>query len=394
MRPRTFSLNLFSSLLCVFMVVASVGCDGCNKKLPALQVDSKDMNQNESNWMTVLDDMPKSAIASDELNYMQVLEDLPGSVTRFQQLEHFIHEDSVFWKIWSEIMDFGLADDTASLVQLESFLTQYDEVLQSVRLHSGSDVHLSQQSERLQLAFARMNQLNPPKRIPTLYWAPYWFSLGQEALQGTYSSEEMTVVGLNFFLGDTAIYNRMPPNMFPAYQIKGMIPQRMATQAFSTWLNDVHFKREFYGKKPGEMKVVDLWFAWAKSMHCAARCLHQSETSFHSYEELDDTFFAEMMNWTVDEWNWAIDNEDKIWGEMQQEQRLFSTNQGDINAWFQPGPFTRIGNIPQESPDRLGIFLAWRAVQQAIASSENPEAFEQLLLMSQDYEDLLRALNP
>jgi len=376
MRPRTFSLNLFYSLLFVFVVIGLVGCDGCNKKLPALESNANAINQHELNWM-------------------QVLDDLPEGVAQTQRLEHLNNADTLFWPVWcQDMMFFGQATDTNSLIQLDAFIDQYEEVLQSIRRHSGSDIQLSEQSNRLQLAFARMKEFDDNISIPEVYWAPYWFTLNGVAMNRTYAAEELVVVGLNFFLGDTLIYNRMPPNLFPSYQINRMTPENMANEAFTTWLTDVYFSRDFSGKNPSEVQVIDLWFAWAKSMHFAARGLHDAKNSFQSYQELDDAFFAELMNWTVDEWQWALDNEENIWGEMQQQQRLFSADRRDINAWFQPGPFTRIGNIPQDCPDRLGIFLAWRAVQQAMELSDDPKNLEEDLLTSQDPSILLGAYKP
>jgi len=71
---------------------------------------------------------------------------------------------------------------------------------------------------------------------------------------------------------------------------------------------------------------------------------------------------------------------------------MFSSNPKDVMRWFQEGPFTRVGKVPQDSPDRLGIFLGWQAVEAAMRT--HPEWTEVDLLELQDPQPVLRSYRP
>jgi hypothetical protein len=63
-----------------------------------------------------------------------------------------------------------------------------------------------------------------------------------------------------------------------------------------------------------------------------------------------------------------------------------------FNRWFQEAPFTRVGDIPQESPDRLGIWMGWNIVEDFMA--QHPElAFEELMT-EEDPLILLKSYRP
>ena len=118
---------------------------------------------------------------------------------------------------------------------------------------------------------------------------------------------------------------------------------------------------------------------WGKVLHVTARCLPETSP-------------AAIMNWTSDEWAWAMAQERSIWRELQPQDVLFNRNPREVMRWFQEGPFTRVGRVPQDSPDRLGMFLGWRGVEAALEA--HPEWTDADVLGWTDPQPVLRAYRP
>ena len=71
---------------------------------------------------------------------------------------------------------------------------------------------------------------------------------------------------------------------------------------------------------------------------------------------------------------------------------MFGPSPRDVMRWFEEGPFTRVGQIPQESPDRLGAFLGWRAVEAALEA--HPEWTDLDVLELDEPQPVLRSYRP
>ena len=160
----------------------------------------------------------------------------------------------------------------------------------------------------------------------------------------------------------------------PAYRLERMRSDRMANEAMLGWLlvSNQHLI-------PESPRTVDMWLYWGKIMHVLSRCM-------------PDASPAELMNWSVDQWSWAVGNERATWAEMQPQERMFSKQPREVMRWFQEAPFTRVGRIPQESPDRLGVFLGWRAVEAALEA--HPEWTTRDVLDMTDPQSVLRSYRP
>ena len=98
------------------------------------------------------------------------------------------------------------------------------------------------------------------------------------------------------------------------------------------------------------------------------------------------------MTYTELEIAWAEANESGVWRQLADEEVLYEINMFEINKWVQDGPFTNAGSIPQESPARLGIWIAWQIVRDYMA--KNPEVTLQQLLEQSDYQEMMRFYRP
>ena len=99
---------------------------------------------------------------------------------------------------------------------------------------------------------------------------------------------------------------------------------------------------------------------------------------------------AQLMNWSEEQWQWAMTHERSIWQELQPQDVMFSNSPREVMRWFQEGPFTRAGAIPQESPDRLGMFIGWRMVE----SHLTPETTTQELMLDTNPLPYLQSYRP
>lgn len=305
-----------------------------------------------------------------EVNWMEVLDNLPRDKNRAKQRDHLFEADSAFWVEWCEAMlQLGPASDTLTVDNLNLFLEEMAPMLAAIDTTSGAPERITEQSQKLRDALRRLAVMNPSADLPNVVWMPSGFNFA------VYPGDGWLGIGLDWFMGSNhPMHAELPPSRFPAYRLARMRPDRMATEALKGWLLVAHQDRI-----PPSPRTVDMWLYWGKIMHLTARCFPEASP-------------AELMNWTEEEWAWAVAHERSAWAEMQPQDRMFATSPRDVMRWFQEGPFTRVGQIPQESPDRLGAFLGWRAVEAALEA--HPEWTDLDVLELDEPQPVLRSYRP
>lgn len=349
MCPSRPSRKLFHVALCVL----AFGLAGCENKRPPIEVDHLPLPERfrEMNWMKVLDDLPKDK-------------------NRAKSLLHLQQTHPEFWQAWCEdILQLGSASDSMTLDVLDQFLKEMEPMLSAIDTTSGDPDVLGRESKRLTEGLKRLHVIDTTAVFPDVIWMPSGFNFA------VYPGASWIGVGLDWFMGsDHPMHAELPPSKFPAYRLARMRPDRLATDALTGWVAVGQQHRI-----PAAPRTVDMWLFWGKVLHTTSRCL-------------PDATPAELMNWTEEEWQWAVAHERATWAEMQPQERMFSKAPRDVMRWFQEGPFTRVGRIPQDSPDRLGMFLGWRAVEAALEA--HPEWTDADVLQWTDPQPILRAYRP
>ena len=342
--------NLFHVSMWVFALALLAGCNATPDAIEVSGVELPDSFK-ETQWMNVLNTLPQRN-------------------NQAKQLAHLQHADSAFWTLWCEdILQLGPAEDTATIEVLGQFLTEMRPMLEAIDTTSGRQDVLDRESLRLRDGLKRMHVISKDIPVPDVVWMPSGFNFA------VYPTTAKLCIGLDWFMGtDHPIHAELPPSRFPAYRLARMQPNRMALDALQGWLAVSQQHRI-----PPAPRAVDLWLYWGKVMHVLSRCF-------------PDATPAELMNWTQEEWDWAVDHEQATWAEMQPQERMFAKQPREVMRWFQEGPFTRVGNIPQDSPDRMGMFLGWRAVQAAVEA--HPEWTDADVLEWTDPQPILRAYRP
>ena len=98
------------------------------------------------------------------------------------------------------------------------------------------------------------------------------------------------------------------------------------------------------------------------------------------------------MDWTPNDLEWAKANEESIWMELQPSDVIFETNRNVYNRWLTEGPFTKAGSIPQESPDKLGIWMGWQIIEDYMSANSDTSIEE--LFNERDPSAFLRTYRP
>ena len=302
--------------------------------------------------------------------FHQDIKDLPESDSI--AVEKLIRVYGEFWADYSEdILKLGAFNETATVGALRKFLIHEStlETLAAIDTTSGSSVKVDQISVELENGFKRFHALMPTEPVPDiiLMSSGYNFSV--------YPNENYLAIGLEWFIGhDHPILDKLPTDIFPQYRKMRMHPDLLSINAFRGWML-VNFQNRGY---TGRMLSDDILY-WGKVLWLTHKCM----------PELHDHLF---MDWTLNDLEWALANEESIWLELQPADVIFETNRTVYNRWLTEGPFTRAGTIPQESPDKLGIWMGWRIIEDYM--NANPQTTIDELFDNREASEFLRTYRP
>ena len=200
---------------------------------------------------------------------------------------------------------------------------------------------LSKAEKQLSRAFGRWQSHFPSAPVPELALAYTGYNYG------VYPTDDLLLVGCEFFIGPKHPAVRgLPPTVYPGYMQARMMPEHLIPDALRGWLL-VHFQDKHYDPQG---QLADELLYWGKVLYLA-RCLAPDIPPHH------------FLDWTEAEWNWAQSHERQVWSELRQETFLYTRRRTDIQRWVVDGPFTKAGNVPQDSPDRLGWYMGMRWVE-------------------------------
>lgn len=346
--PSSAVGKLFHLVVWVSLVWALVGCDG-NKNPIDISNTPLPSGVTFLNWNDVLD------ACSAQPGWQGCLDELNQA-------------DSMFWRIWCEdILLLGEAQDSMSVAMIPQFMQAMKPMLEAIDSTSGEEQFLSQTEANMALAMRRLKVMLPELELPRVVWMPTGFNFG------VYPAESLLAVGLEWFIGDQhPLLQTLPPSKFPAYRIQRMRPEWMASDALRGWL-----AVELQSTIGEERRTADMLLFWGKILHVLSRAMPEASP-------------AQLMNWSEEQWQWAMRHERSIWQELQPQDVMFSNSPREVMRWFQEGPFTRAGAIPQESPDRLGMFIGWRMVE----SHLTPETTTQELMLDTNPLPYLQSYRP
>lgn len=319
-------------------------------------------------------DVPESELEpysqSQTLDVRNVILNLPASPR--ESFAAWNQATGAFGSVYTEeILKIGAANRPETVEKLKAFAAHPDvtPIESAIDSTCGSSAELAFYGKRLSEGIDRLHFFLPHETTPRVTWMNSGFNFA------IYPTPTHLGIGLEWFLGsDNPLVQTLPPSMFPQYMRDKMEPQRLPATALRGWLL-VHFSERFYDSS----KCINELLYWGKIMFLTQKCLPQ--------ESLSD-----LLDWSKEDLEWAKTNEQSIWLELQPQDMLFNSNRMEFGRWFDEGPFTRIGGIPQEGPDRLGAWIGLRMVTDFM--NANPELNMNDLMQIRDPLPIVKSYRP
>lgn len=275
-----------------------------------------------------------------------------------------------FWNDYTaSILQVGDGSDPSTLLEIDRFLTYPDTKASSEAIEQVHSERFADYSETIDEAFRRYRFHFPEETLPTVVYFNGGFNYG------VYPTDTHLGIGLEFFLGaQHPISTQLDPQLFPEYIKKRMEPHFLISDALRGWLL-VHYQDRFYEEKD----LLTTCMYWGKIMYLLDVMLpNESDQNKMGYSE--------------EEHAWCLANERNLWIEFSQQPILYETRRFEINRWTADAPFTRAAKLPQNTPPRVGVWLAWRIVRGYM--DKYPETTLNQLLSESDYLRMLNAYRP
>tara|TARA_B100000768_G_scaffold172381_1_gene180572 strand:- start:15199 stop:16299 length:1101 start_codon:yes stop_codon:yes gene_type:complete len=318
--------------------------------------------------------VPDSALRHTEvdqpLDVRSVIANLPDSSD--QALAIWKDATGDFGIVYTEdILRIGQASAPTTIDKLKAFALHPDvtPIEAAIDSTSGSDKALAEYETHLLQAFGRFRYFMPEESTPKITWMNSGFNFA------VYPTPTHLGIGLEWFLGtDHSIVQSLAPHMFPQYMREKMQPARIPAAAMRGWLL-VHFSERFYDTSQCANELL----YWGKILFLLEKCMPNESLS-------------NLLDWSPEDLLWAVENEQSIWLELQPQGMLFNANRMEFGRWFDEGPFTRVGGIPQEGPDRLGAWMGLRMVSDFM--DDHPDWTLSDLINTRDPLPIIKSYRP
>ncbi len=212
-------------------------------------------------------------------------------------------------------------------------------------------------------AFARLRYLYPEMEIPTVYFFVSGFNASLLFFENADFTEDIAV-GVDLYLGsDYEFYNQVVYN----YQKQTMRKECIAADVVSAYLfRSIPFTSS-------QSRLLENMLYRGKIMYIVSLLFPEDDA-------------AEIMGYTAEQMAWCNRNESAIWRMMIDKKALFSTEPMVLTSYLNDGPFT--SEISQESPARLGTWIAWQICKSYMEN--NPNVTLQELLAEGDAQKILQ----
>jgi hypothetical protein len=304
---------------------------------------------------------------SDRMDHSVFQADYTDLAAARQQL--YQNYDDFLCIYLEQILRIGHCDSLATIRELNAFATWPDMMeLQREVDRVFPDTKTAELDNQFKLAIGRWHTLFPDSLTPRVVYMNSGLNFS------AFSTDEVLATGLDYFLGpENSVAQKLPADLFPMYLKEDMLPEYAVTNTIKDFCQREVSQSVPYKERPD---MLHLLIFHGKVMYLLDLLMP---------EESD----AVKMNWTEPQQKWAEENEWNTWKELAKQEIMFNTSMRDNIRWFDFGPFTNAGNVPQESPPQLGIWMGWRIVRTYM--NEHPEVSVQEMLSAIPDPDILRS---
>lgn len=218
----------------------------------------------------------------------------------------------------------------------------------------------SSEKKELLIAFRRLKAFFPKEKTPSsIYFINSSFSAS------VFCTEKEIAIGVERFLSPKAkVIEELPNQQFFTWIKNGMDKKYLLRDVVSGWLM-THYCKETSENYASEM------MRWGKILYITEATM-------------PDEKINKLLRYTEKQYDWALKSERMFWKYLVENELLFKTDEKTRSNLLNEGPFT--SGLPNESPDRLGQFLAWRIVHQYMENHDISIAE----LNKKSYNDLLQ----
>ena len=202
--------------------------------------------------------------------------------------------------------------------------------------------NFNSEKKDLLIAFRRLKAFFPNGKIPSdIYFINSSFSAS------VFCTEKDIAIGIERYLGaDEKVIQELPEQKFYTWIKNGMKKEYLLRDVIAGWLM-THYCEETSENYASEM------MRWGKILYITQATMPNEKINT-------------ILRYTDSQYNWALNSEGAFWKYLVENELLFKTDQKTRTNLLNEGPFT--SGLPNESPDRLGQFLAWRIVHQYMAN--------------------------
>ena len=268
-----------------------------------------------------------------------------------------------------DILALGRVDSAGTYNEILRFVNFPDIAETTAAIDTTSRLAIPAAQALLDGGLRRLAHHFPSRPVPDVVWMNSAFNYA------VFPTPDHLAVGLDWFLGPQhEIVGQLASEIFPGYMRERMHPRYLGSDALRGHVL-VGFSKDYYRTD----RCVDEMLYWGK-------CLYLLTAIAPEVADRD------WLNWTEAQWDWAQTHEREVWLELSPQEVLFDTQRSEFGRWFVEGPFTRAGNIPQESPDRLGCWVGWQIVSDYMA--RNPEVTLAELMDMTASDPFLKAYKP
>lgn len=271
-----------------------------------------------------------------------------------------------------DILRIGPCEDPASTAELEGFVNWPDMLeLQEEIDKLYDEKRMNGLNNAFQRAISRWHYFFPDSVIPKVVY------MNSGLNYSAFCTDSVFATGLDYFLGaDNVVMQKLPVDLFPAYLREDMHPDYAVPNTVKDFCQREISQSVPFADRPDMLSLL---------------CFH-GKVLYMMDLLLPETPDSVKMNWTQTQMEWARNNEINTWKELANQEVMFSTSMRSNVRWFDFGPFTNAGRVPQDSPPQLGIWMGWNIVRAYMRS--HPETSIQQLLSGTPDRTLLQSYKP
>jgi len=215
------------------------------------------------------------------------------------------------------------------------------------------------EKKELLIAFKRLKAFFSKEKIPnTIYFINSSFSAS------VFCTEKEIAIGVERYLGpNEKVIQELPNEQFFTWIKNGMKKEYLLRDVMAAWLM-THYFPETSENYASEM------MRWGKILYT-------------TQATMPDIKLNQILRYSKNQYDWALKSEGMFWKYLVENELLFKTDEKTRSNLLNEGPFT--SGLPEESPDRLGQFLAWRIVHQYMETHDisiaelNKKSYNELL---------------